>query len=87
MYTNFQANYCGKEPQAYLSKSDFLQFPPLIAIDCLKQNESLKSGPVDILLEFESKENFPAQTAAYCLILHDRVIEYKPISGGIKKRI
>ena len=47
----------------------------------------MKSGLVDIRLEFEAKENFPAQTAAYCLILHDRVIEYKPISDEIKKLI
>ena len=87
MYTSFQANYYGREPQAYLSKSDFLEFAPLIVIDCSKQNESLKSGPVDIRLEFEAKENFPPQNAAYCLSLHDRVIEYKPISGVIKKLI
>ena len=38
MYTNFQANYYGREPQAYLSKSDFSEFAPLIVIDCSKQN-------------------------------------------------
>ena len=70
-----------------MSKSDFLHFAPLIVIDCSEQNESLKTVPVDIRLEFEAKENFPAQTAAYCLILHDRVVEYKPISGGVTKVI
>lgn len=87
MYANFQASYYGKEPQPYLTKSEFLEFAPLAVIDCSKQNEALKYGPVDIRLEFEAKENFPEQTSAYCLILHDRIIEYRPISGGVKKII
>ncbi|XP_043474824.1 uncharacterized protein LOC122506602 [Leptopilina heterotoma] len=87
MYTNFQASYYDKECQPYLTKGEFLDFAPLIVIDCSKQNESLKYGPVDIRLEFEAKENFPDQTSAYCLILHDRVVEYRPISGGVKKII
>ncbi|XP_051168538.1 uncharacterized protein LOC127286221 [Leptopilina boulardi] len=88
MYINFQASYYyDRESQPYLTKAEFLNYAPLIVIDCSKQNESLKYGPVDIRLEFEAKENFPAQTAAYCLILHDRVVEYKPISGGVKKII
>jgi len=36
----------------------------------------IKSGIVDVWLEFEFKEDVPANTTAYCLILHDRVIEY-----------
>ena len=85
MHTNFQANYYGKEPQPLLSKREFINFAPLAVIDCSKQNESLKYGPVDVRLEFEASKNFPAQTSAYCLILHDRLVEYKPISGEVKK--
>lgn len=85
MYASFQNSYYGKDVEPLLNKTDFLSFAPLIVIDCSKQNEYLKSGPVDIRLEFESADNFPAQTAAYCLILHDRIVEYNPISGGVKK--
>jgi hypothetical protein len=87
MYANFQATYYSKEPEPLLKKSEFLQYAPLFVIDCSKQNESLKFGPVDIRLEFEAKDNFPADTSAYCLILHDRVVEYNPISGGVKKLV
>lgn len=87
MYTNFQASYYSKEPQPYLTKSEFFEYAPLAVIDCSKQNKALKYGPVDIRLEFEAKENFPDETAAYCLILHDRIVEYRPISGGVKKII
>jgi len=40
-------------------------------IDCSWQNESIKSGTVDVRLDFECKENVPANTTAYCLIIHD----------------
>ncbi|XP_046431016.1 uncharacterized protein LOC124184883 [Neodiprion fabricii] len=87
MYANFQATYYGKEPEPLLTKSEFLQYEPLIFIDCSKQNEALKSGPVDIRIEFEAKNNFPTGTSAYCLILHDRIIEYNPLSGGVRKLV
>ncbi|XP_051170497.1 uncharacterized protein LOC127287548 [Leptopilina boulardi] len=50
-----------------------------------KQNEFLKQASVDVRLEFEASDNFPANTAAYCLIIHDRIIQYTPISGIVKK--
>lgn len=87
MYASFQDAYYGKEAEPLLNKTDFLKYAPLIVIDCSKQNESLKSGPVDIRLEFEAKNNFPADTSAYCLILHDRIVEYNPISGGVRKLV
>lgn len=87
MYTSFQTSYYDKEPEPLFSRADFLETAPLIVIDCSKQNEFLKSGPVDIRLEFESSETFPNNTAAYCLILHDRIIEYNLLSGSVKKLI
>lgn len=87
MYANFQTSYYGKESEPLLSKADFLKYAPLIVIDCSKQNESLKSGPVDIRLEFESADMIPLQTSAYCLILHDRIVEYNCISGNVKKLV
>lgn len=88
MYTEFQKSYYNKQvAEPLLTKREFLQYAPLIVIDCSKQNEALKSAPVDIRLEFETRENIPAETSAYCIILHDRVIQYNPISGGVKKLI
>ncbi|XP_015124358.1 uncharacterized protein LOC107046284 [Diachasma alloeum] len=85
MYVNFQDSFYEKEPERLLTRSEFLEKAPLIVIDCSKQNEYLKSGPVDIRLEFESASSFPANTSPYCLILHDRIVEYNPISGGVRK--
>lgn len=87
MYAAFQSSYYEKEAEPLLTKSQFINYLPLIVIDCSKQNEALKSGAVDVRLEFESRENFDNQTAAYCLILHDRIVQYKPISGDVKKLV
>ncbi|KAJ3652619.1 hypothetical protein Zmor_018569 [Zophobas morio] len=57
---------------------------PLFVIDCSKQPEPLKASVVDIKLEFESHENFPESTKAYCLIIHDKIIEYRPKSEKVQ---
>ncbi|XP_046744299.1 uncharacterized protein LOC124410175 [Diprion similis] len=87
MYVQFQTSYYNKEAEPLLSRSEFIKRAPLIVIDCSKQNESLKTGPVDIRLEFEASVEFPRNSAAYCMILHDRVVEYSPISGTVKKLV
>lgn len=88
MYTHFQNAYYGVEkPKPMLSKTDFITHIPLFVIDCSKQSETLKMAPVDVRLEFESRDNFPTNTSAYCLILHDRIVQYSPVSGDVKKLV
>ena len=87
MYANFQNAYYGKDARPMLTKQDFLAHAPLIIIDCSKQNESPKQAPVDVRLELEAKDNFPVGSTAYCLILHDRIVDYDPISGDVRKRV
>jgi len=55
----------------------------LFVIDCSRQNESIKSAN-RARTEFDCKENIPANITVYCLILHDRVIEYCP-SNVVRK--
>ena len=45
----------------------------------------MKYAPVDVRLDFETKVDIPADITAFCLILYDRVVQYKPINGEIKK--
>ncbi|XP_053597509.1 uncharacterized protein LOC106693183 [Microplitis demolitor] len=85
MYTNFQMSYYNKESKPLLTKTEYLQQAPLYVIDCSKQNESIKSGPADIRLEFESDEQFPDQTSAYYLILHGRINKYNPLSSTVRE--
>ena len=50
MYANFQSAYYEKNPEPLLNKLDFIKYLPLIVIDCLKQNESLKNAAVGVRL-------------------------------------
>lgn len=42
---------------------------------------------MDVRIEFENKENVPPKTTAFCLIVHDRVIEYSPLTNVVRKII
>ncbi|KAG8315853.1 hypothetical protein J6590_063202 [Homalodisca vitripennis] len=56
---------CTHDAKFVLLKTRVSVHVPLYVIDCDKQYDSIKLGPVDVRLEFEAKENFPANTAAY----------------------
>lgn len=68
---------------------DFVSFNKhaLFVIDCSKRNDSIKSSTVDVKLEIESSKAFPANTRAYCIIVHDRVMEYLPLSGIVRNAV
>jgi len=89
-YINFYSSFYNVKSEIrmpILTKTDFGKSVTLFVIDCSKQNESLKNAPVDVRIEFESEYNIPENTAAYCLIIHDRIIEYNPMVGDVKKVI
>jgi len=68
-----------------LTFTTFLRNGPFVIINYSRQNESIKSGTEDVWLDFECKENVPANTTAYCLIIHDRVIQYNPLTNVMRK--
>ncbi|XP_066593614.1 uncharacterized protein [Prorops nasuta] len=86
MYYKFIISYYNTESKyimPMLNFENFIDYGPFVAIECSHQNESIKSGTVDIKIEFECDSNIPENTSAYCLIIHDEIIEYKPLSGTI----
>lgn len=86
MYRCFRKSYYGyNSTEVWLTAVDFLEQGPFVVIDCSRQNESVKSATVDVRIEFECRENLPANTTAYCLILHDRVVEYSPLTNIVRK--
>jgi len=40
---------------------------------------------VDVHIEFDCKENVPMNITAYCLIIHDRVFQYNPLTNVVRK--
>ncbi|XP_018301781.1 uncharacterized protein [Mycetomoellerius zeteki] len=86
MYTRFRKAYYGIDCFKTLPNMlSFIEKGPFAVIDCSRQNEFVKSATVDVRIEFDCKENVPANTTAYCLIIHDRVIEYSPLSNVVRK--
>ncbi|KYN18664.1 hypothetical protein ALC57_09023 [Trachymyrmex cornetzi] len=90
MYVRFRTSYyqiSWENRKTLLNMKNFLRGYTHVIIDCSRQNKSIKSGTVDVRLEFEFKENVPANNTAYCLIIHDCVIEYSPMSNVIYARL
>lgn len=86
MYTKFQQNYYQREPQPLLSRQNFKD-TPIITIDVSHQNEMVKGGPIDVKIEFETSIPIGENVTAYCLILHDRLVEYTPLTGIVRRII
>lgn len=84
-YAKFQQTYYNRCQASLLSPQDFKDVAPLFFIDCSRQSETLKSGVVDVRIELECDQDIPDQTSAYCLILNDSIIEYRPLSNITKK--
>lgn len=84
-YAKFQQSYYNRVQAPLLSPHDFVTIAPLFVIDCSRQNETLKTGSVDVRVELECEEDIPNQTSAYCLILNDSIVEYKPLSNITRK--
>ena len=87
MYTSFQESYYEKSIRnPILSPSTFLANAPIIVIDTSKQNDSATASAVDVQLEIEASESLTGVTA-YCLLIHDRIVEYVPFTREVRKLV
>ncbi|KAJ8915425.1 hypothetical protein NQ315_003186 [Exocentrus adspersus] len=48
----------------------------LFVIDCSRRDENERPSTVDVRLEIEAAQGFPENTKAYCIIIHDCIMEY-----------
>lgn len=85
MYVKFQQSFYIREPQPLLSAEEFREQAPIVVIDVSHQNESVTVGPIDIKVEFSMDKIAEPNTSAYCLLIHDRLIEYSPLTSSVKK--
>lgn len=83
MYLDFKRSYYGSDDQgdSYIGGFTFWTHAPLVYIDVSRQNESIKSSAIDVKLEFELHANVPDDTRAFCLLIHDRIVEYSPLTN------
>lgn len=89
MYVQFQKTYFHDRPSfitsPLLTYSEYKTQAPIFVIDCSRQNESLKKSIVDIRIEFQTRENIPDSTTAYCMVVHDNLITYNPYSNIVSR--
>lgn len=79
-------NTHGTEP--LLSYAEFKEKANLLVFDCTKSNESIKSGPVDTRIRWQTDGTKIAKSSiAYAVLVHDRLIEYHPLHNTVRKLI
>ncbi|KAJ8912610.1 hypothetical protein NQ315_000479 [Exocentrus adspersus] len=85
MYAKFQRSYYEKKNEPIFTPSEFKKFTSLVVIDCSHQNESFKSGSVEIRLEFETNKDIsPNTTSTQCSQDKDNI--YHPVTTQISKK-
>jgi len=86
MYARFRRAYYGIDCfETLLNVLSFIEKGSFVVINCSRQNESVKSATMDVRIEFDCKENVPANTTVYCLIIHDHVAQYNPLTNVVSK--
>lgn len=85
-YSDFQTSFYNRKTTSEpISNYSAFKNKTLFIIDCSKQEEAVKSSTVDVQVEFESDIIFPPATRAYCLIVHDRIVNYHSLSGLVSE--
>uniref|UniRef100_A0A1A9ZSP5 Double jelly roll-like domain-containing protein n=1 Tax=Glossina pallidipes TaxID=7398 RepID=A0A1A9ZSP5_GLOPL len=66
-----------------LKRVEFMTFVPIVVLDVTQQNNSFKTGPIDIRIQLKTSSNIPSNKSAYCLIIHDKEFDYAPRTNEI----
>lgn len=60
---------------------------PMFVFDCSRSDERIKNSMVDVRIDISTRERFPADTTAYCIIIHDNIVRYSPFSSIVVRDI
>lgn len=85
-FARFRQSYYGKAAEPLFSPSEFKTIAPLVGVDCTYQKDTLHKSAVEIRIEFTTNANIPDNTSAYCLILHDKLFQYSPLTKIVRQR-
>ena len=73
MYSRLQESYYARPRQPFLKRDSFKTIAPIFVLDLTHQNETVKTGPIDIRIELKTQQNISLNTSAYCLNILDRM--------------
>ena len=85
MFSQFQKSYYGLTPEPILSPKEFSQYAPIAYIDCSHQKEPIEAGDIVMRVEFELHEDLTEKVSAYCLIMHDKIFSYNPLTKNVRQ--
>ncbi|KAJ8909926.1 hypothetical protein NQ315_005645 [Exocentrus adspersus] len=83
-YTEFFPSYMSCTQKRFLLDYGTFKDRALFIIDCSRRDESMKPSTIDVRLDIEASEGFPANTRALCIIVHDSLLEHLPLSEIVK---
>ncbi|KAJ8949942.1 hypothetical protein NQ314_008088 [Rhamnusium bicolor] len=85
MFAKFRQSYYELQNESIFTPIEFRNVAPITYIDCSRQKESIQSSPIVMRVEFECSDNILKNTSAYCLILHDKLISYNPLTKIVRQ--
>ncbi|CAG9819990.1 unnamed protein product [Phaedon cochleariae] len=83
-YTEFNKSYHNCQEKRSLVNFAEFKSRPMFVIDCSRRHLGMKSSTVDIKLDIEATTGFPPDTKAYCIIIHDQIMEHLPLSEIVR---
>lgn len=86
MYSEFRKSYYGVERRGSpcMTLQEF-KLCTIVVVDCSRQKEKLLRNQVDLTIKFNTSRAVPQATTAYCMILHDRIVSYVPLTRRVEK--
>uniref|UniRef100_A0A1B0G1A4 Double jelly roll-like domain-containing protein n=1 Tax=Glossina morsitans morsitans TaxID=37546 RepID=A0A1B0G1A4_GLOMM len=78
-------NVKSRNPDPLSKRNEFITLAPRVVLDVTHQNESVKTGSIDIRIELKASSNIPANTSAHCLIIHDKIFDCVPLTNEVRK--
>jgi len=85
MYCKFQTSYYNRSKSPLLSPTELKTKGPIIVIDLSYQNEMVKSGPIDVRVPIELAKPTIENVQAHCVLVYDRLVEYKSLNGVVQR--
>lgn len=85
MFTKFRQSYYERFNEPVFTPNEFKSICPIAYIDCSHQKMSMQLGSVVMRIEFETNKATEDGTSAYCLILHDKVFSYSPLTKMVRQ--
>lgn len=83
-YTEFYSSFKGSHDKDPLLDYTTFKDRALFVVDCSRRNDPIKMSTVDVKVDIEARKGFPAKTKAYCIIIHDVIMEHLPLSEIVR---